>query len=130
MTPREMVAALLRRPFGGGSALREPSASEVYEGRLPVVQGGSLLDRPLGVAKGRWLPAGLRDDLRAGPAGSVAGSWVPWCGECRLPAVAAYTLGGAEYLARQHDIVHHHGAWTAQARPAAEVGPLAAGGAR
>jgi hypothetical protein len=56
-------------------------------------------------------------------------AWVPWCGECRLEPMVACTQGGAEYLARQHDAVHHGGAWTAEALPAAEVGPLAAGGA-
>jgi hypothetical protein len=127
MTPRDMLAAL-RRSFGG-SALPEPSASEVYEGRLPVVQGDSLLDRPLGVAKGRRLPASLRDDLRAVPAGTPSGSWVPWCKECRLePVGGPWPLAGAEHLARMHDIVHHGGEWTAEALPAAEVARLAAGG--
>ena len=117
MTPRDVLAAL-RHPFG--SALREPSQIEVYEGRLPSqvpaqapVSGANLLDRGLGQVKGRPAPV----------------KYAPWCVECRLePVGGPWTLQGAEYLARQHDALWHGAAWTAQALPADEVVRLAAGG--
>jgi hypothetical protein len=121
MTPRQM-AAVLRRPFGGGSALAEPLSQEVYEGRLtrPAAAGVNFLDVR------EAAPARVYEAADEAPVQA----WVPWCDDCRLEPMAAYTQGGAEYLARQHDAVHHGGAWTANAVPAAEVARLAAGGAR
>lgn len=122
MTPRQM-AAVLRRPFGGGSALAEPTSSEVYEGRLtrPAATGVNFLDAA------EAAPARVYEPVAEAPVQA----WVPWCDECRLePVSGPWTLGGAEYLANKHDAVHHGGAWTADAVPAAEVARLAAGGAR
>jgi hypothetical protein len=133
MSPRDLLAAL-RRPFGG-SALREPSTAEVYEGRLPQprvepvrrepVVGADLLSGG-GASPQAWLarPSSVVH------ATSAVREWAPWCQRCRLEPLGSFTQGGAEYLANKHDAIFHGGAWTAEALPAAEVARLAAGGAR
>jgi hypothetical protein len=114
-----------RRPFGGGSVLPEPSSQEVYEGRLraaPAVVGVNFLDVPLAAPVRAYEPV----------AAAPVQAWAPWCEQCRLEPVAAYTLGGAEYLARIHDALEHGGGSTARAVPAGAAlaaGPVA-GGAR
>lgn len=121
------MLAVLRRPFG--SALREPTAGDVYEGRLPEpkapvrrepVVGADLLGGK-GAAPQAWL-ARSSSALHA-----TAREWAPWCEQCQAPPIDVFTQGNAEYLARQHDIVFHHGSWTCEALPAAEVAQLVAG---
>lgn len=138
MSAREVLARLSRS--WGGSALREPSQGEVYEGRLPVlgrpepvrrepVVGANLLDGR-GAEPRAWLarPSNVVHATRA----SGSREWAPWCGECQVPPVGVFTQGNAEYLARQHDVVFHDGSWTCKALPAADVARRAAavGGAR
>jgi hypothetical protein len=128
MTPRGLLAAL-RRPFGG-SALREPSASEVYEGRLPLARPEPVVGADLLSGGGASPQAWLVRPSSVVHATSVVREWAPWCQQCQLPPMGAFTQGGAEYLANKHDAIFHGGAWTAEALPAAEVARLAAGGAR
>jgi hypothetical protein len=139
MSRRDVLAAL-RRPFGG-SALREPSSGEVYEGRLPQarveparrepVVGANLLDGR-GAAPQAWL---ARSSSVAHVTTWAAGSsamreWAPWCEQCQLPPMGSFSQGNAECLANKHDAVFHGGAWTAEALPAAEVARLAVGSSR
>ena len=126
MSPRRLLAAL-HLPLG--SALPEPTADEVYEGRLvPSPRAGEdLLARHLG-APVRILH--LSDD----PLPQE--EWAPWCKECQEthPSGVTTDLETAAQLARSHDIDRHDGWWTADALPAAEVAALVAslpnGGAR
>jgi hypothetical protein len=138
------LAGLGRSRWSRGSALREPSPVEVYEGRLPEQArrepvrrkpvGVNFLDgrecvsrwRPMSSGTARLVVPASPSSPSGSPSAAPAG-WVPWCGECQQPPVGGpWTLQGAEYLARQHDIVWHGGAWTAQAMPAGEVTALVA----
>jgi hypothetical protein len=143
VTPRDVLAAL-RHPFG--SALREPSSGEVYEGRLPGhVRPEAVRREPAGVnfldsaeTVKRWRstspgtarlvvptpPSSPSDPPSGSTAGSPVAGWAPWCPECQVPPLHQWSLGNTEYLARQHDIVWHGGAWTCQALPAGEVAEL------
>jgi hypothetical protein len=113
----------------------------VYEGRLPApvepvrrepVVGADLL-KGKGATTSSWLARSSSALHATSPAGSAAvREWAPWCKKCQAPPIDVFTQGNAEYLATQHDIVFHAGAWTCEALPAAEVAHLAAvlGGAR
>jgi hypothetical protein len=125
----------------GGSALREPSTAEVYEGRLPKAQTEPVGSKPAGVnfldireSGSRWRstsPGTARLVATTAPS-STAGEastplFLPWCKECQQPPICpAVPLGGAEYLARHHDAIVHNGRWTCEATPAAEVARLVA----
>jgi hypothetical protein len=136
----------LRWPWRG-SALREPSAAEVYEGQLqqPVStdRTGAVGVNFLDAAESRvqWQRTSYRTAQRSVAAVTAEipaaedSRWVPWCPQCpNLPAIDPTTLGTAEYLSRQHDIVLHDGAWTARAWPATDLDRRASahttGGAR
>ena len=90
----------------------------IYAGRLPrPCRGENLLD--VTEAAPRRLVAEATD-----PTPAV---WVPWCPQCcQEPVGGPWPLQGAEYLARQHDAVHHGGSWMARAVPQADLARLQA----
>src|SRR5262245_23876958 len=99
MSVLERLAGFGRRWPWGSSALREPSASEVYEGRLPErarvepvrrepVVGANLLDGR-GAAPQAWLarPSSVVNATRSSTWSSTTRKYAPWCKECQLPPV-------------------------------------------
>jgi hypothetical protein len=127
MSPRRVLAVLRHLPLG--SALPEPTADEVYEGRLVP----SPRDEENFLARRLGAPVRV---LHSSDAPLPQQEWAPWCKECQEthPSGATTDLETAAQLARSHDIDRHDGWWTAEALPAAEVAALVAalpnGGAR